>query len=204
MYYPNIRQEKKLFKKGFKYIAGVDEAGRGSWAVPIVAGAVILNPEIKIRGIKDSKLLRKPVREELFKKITKTAIAWAIGEVSHKDIDKIGLQQANILAMKRALKKLSPQPDHVLVDAFDISHENIPSLAIKKGDYKITSIAAASIIAKVSRDKMMDKLGDKYPQYGFNQHKGYGTNQHFQMLTTYGVCEVHRKSFEPIRCFLTK
>ncbi|MFA6255365.1 MAG: ribonuclease HII [Patescibacteria group bacterium] len=202
MYYPNRRQEKKLQRKGFKYIAGIDEAGRGAWAGPIVAAAVILNPKVKIKGIKDSKLLRSPDRKELFLKITENAVAWGIGVISHKMIDQIGIQQANILAMKDAVKNLAVLPDYLLTDALTIEYKKLPNLAIIDGDYKITTIAAASIIAKVSRDQIMDGLDEKYPPYGFKQHKGYGTSHHFQMINQYGICELHRKSFEPIKYFI--
>lgn len=202
MYYPNRRHEKSLQKKGFKYIAGLDEVGKGAWAGPIVAAAVILNPKIKIQGIKDSKLLRAPDREELFKKIAQTAIAWSVAAVSQRNIDKIGINQANILAMKQALEKISPQPDHLLIDALTISYQNLPTLAMISGDYKITSIAAASIMAKVTRDQMMDELDEKYPPYGFKHHKGYGTNHHWQMIMEHGICSLHRKSFKPMKDLL--
>lgn len=202
MYYPNIRLEKKLNKQGFKYVAGVDEAGRGSWAGPIIAAGVILDPKVKIKGIKDSKILRKPDREELFGQITESAIAWAIGAIPETEIDQIGIQKANILAMQEALKKLSRQPDYLLVDAFNLNYQQLPIFAIIKGDYKIKSIAAASIIAKVVRDKIMDELDEVYPQYGFKHHKGYGTNHHFQMINEFGICDIHRKSFSPIKNFI--
>lgn len=203
-YYPNLRPEKKLLREGFKYIAGIDEAGRGSWAGPIVAGAVILNPKIKIKGIKDSKLLRAPEREEMFSKIVENAIAWAVGIISPAQIDKIGINKANTLAMQKAIEKLPIQPDYLLIDALNIDYQNLPAKATIKGDYKITSIAAASIIAKVTRDHLMDKLDESYPEYGLKQHKGYGTNHHFQMLNQYGVCEIHRKTWEPMRHFLNE
>jgi len=202
MYYPNFRTEKKLNKQGFLLIAGVDEAGRGSWAGPIVAAAVILNPQTKIKGIKDSKLLRSPIRKKLFDQITSQAIAWAIGVVSEKEIDHIGINQANILVMQKAIKKLKKSPDYLLIDAVDINYKKLPSLSVIKGDYKIKSIAAASIIAKVSRDKIMDNLDEKYPQYGFKQHKGYGTSHHFQMINQYGICKIHRQTWEPMKNFV--
>lgn len=202
MYYPNFRQEKKLLKKGFKLIAGVDEAGKGSWAGPIVAGAVILDPKSKIKGIKDSKLLRSPIRRELFIEITSQAITWATGEVDEKQIDRIGITKANILAMQMAISKLNIPPDYLLIDAVKLNYQELPVLSIIDGDYKIKSIAAASIIAKVTRDRLMDELDEQYPQYGFKQHKGYGTGQHFEMINRYGICDIHRKTWEPMKNFV--
>ena len=180
-------------------IAGIDEAGRGSWAGPIVAACVILDPKIKIKGIKDSKLLRAPDRQKMFDKITDLAIAWAVAMISHTEIDKIGINNANILAMEKAFKKISPLPDYLLIDAFKVNTDNIPTASFIKGDYKITSIAAASIVAKVSRDNLMDQLDEQYPEYGFKHHKGYGTNHHWQMLMEHGICRLHRQSFKPMK-----
>jgi len=204
MPYPNQRPEKKLQRQGFKYIAGLDEAGRGSWAGPIVAGAVILDPKAKIRGIKDSKLLRTPDRKDLFNKIAQAAIAWSVGVVNNTEIDKIGIGPANILAMKQAIKKLSTPPDYLLIDALKVDYKNLPSQAVIDGDHKITSVAAASIVAKVIRDRLMDELDEINPQYGFKHHKGYGTNHHWQMINEHGICEIHRKSFRPIKDFLVE
>ncbi|NUM25781.1 MAG: ribonuclease HII [Candidatus Buchananbacteria bacterium] len=202
MRYPNKRQEKKLHRHGYKLIVGIDEAGKGSWAGPIVAGAVILNPDIKIKGIKDSKLLRRPDRERLFKEITASAIGWSVGVVSNQSIDRLGITEANKLAMTRALKKLVPQPDCLLIDAVVLEYNNIKTIPIIDGDHKVTSIAAASIIAKVSRDALMDEFDESFPQWGFKQHKGYGTAHHFHMINEHGICDLHRKSFRPIKDFL--
>ncbi|MFA6215648.1 MAG: ribonuclease HII [Patescibacteria group bacterium] len=204
MFYPNLRHEKKLQRQGFSAIAGLDEAGKGAWAGPIVAGAVILNPKVKIKGIKDSKLLRAPQRQELFAEITASAIAWAAGIVSDKEIDKIGITKANHLALIKALEKLNQPPDYLLIDALKINYRNLPFLAKIDGDYKITSVAAASIIAKVTRDRLMEDFDELYPQYGFKQHKGYGTSHHWQMLMEHGICEIHRTSFEPMKHFLNE
>jgi len=198
MFYPNFRQEKKLNRCGFLYIAGVDEAGRGAWAGPLVAGAVILNPKIKIKGIKDSKLLRSPQRQEIFDELKEVAIAWAVGLVDEKLIDEIGLGAANLLAMRKAVESLSVPANYFLADGFAPKDLNIPGHPIIKGDYKVTSIAAASIIAKVTRDRIMDELDERFPQYGFKHHKGYGTAHHHNMLIRYGVSEIHRKTFKPI------
>ncbi|MFA6410151.1 MAG: ribonuclease HII [Candidatus Buchananbacteria bacterium] len=204
MFYPNRRNEKRLQRKGFAFVVGLDEAGRGAWAGPIVAGAVILDPKVKIKGIKDSKLLRSPDRKEVFERIVKSALAWSVGIVSHETIDEIGINQANILAMQDALKKITPQPDYLLVDAVSFDYKNLPLKAVIKGDYKITSVAAASIVAKVIRDQLMDELDEQYPQYAFKQHKGYGTNQHHQMLMKYGVSQIHRKTYQPMKYLITQ
>lgn len=202
MPYPNLRLEKKLRRRGFKLVAGVDEAGKGSWAGPIVAAAVILNPRKKISGIKDSKLLRSPERAELFKKITDSALAWSVGIISHNLIDRHGIKSANIMAIEQALDYLRPQPDYIIVDALKIDYRAIPSDGIIDADYKIKSVAAASIVAKVVRDLIMDELDDTYPQYGFKQHKGYGTNHHFQMVMEHGVSKIHRHTFHPMKHLL--
>jgi len=199
---PTRLREKKLRRQGYKLIAGVDEAGRGAWAGPIVAAAVILDPKIKISGLNDSKLLRSPVRQALYKEIIKQAKAWSVAAVSPAVIDRIGISKANVLAMERAIGKLNPPPDFVLTDAVLISYENIKSQPIIKGDRKVSCIAAASIVAKVTRDKIMDELDEKYPKYGFKHHKGYGTNHHFHMLNVFGICDIHRKSYKPIKDLL--
>ncbi|MDX9893726.1 MAG: ribonuclease HII [Patescibacteria group bacterium] len=202
MPYPNQKVEKKLYRTGFKYIAGVDEAGRGAWAGPIVAAAVILDPKIKIKGIKDSKLLRKPERQRLDQLIKTQAVAWAVGSISQGTIDELGITKANILAMQAALKQLNRQPDYLLIDALPLDYAKMPYQNIIDGDYKVISIAAASIIAKVYRDELMDRLDEEFPAYGFKQHKGYGTAHHFQMINQYGICQLHRRSFKPIKDFI--
>ncbi len=201
-YYPNFRNEKKLIRKGFKYIAGIDEAGKGSWAGPVFAAVVILDLREKIPGIKDSKLLRLPARKKAYEEIIKKAVAWSVGMASNVEIDKLGIDKANKLAMKRALEKISPKPDFIMIDAVKLNYQDIPSLSIIDGDYKVMTIAAASIIAKVLRDQMMDEFDEKYPQYGFKHHKGYGTTHHFHMLNEHGICDLHRKTWEPMKHFL--
>ncbi|MBN1779309.1 MAG: ribonuclease HII [Candidatus Buchananbacteria bacterium] len=202
MFYPNKSQEKRLVKKGFQLIAGIDEAGRGAWAGPIVAAAVIMPLDNKIKGIKDSKLLRLPERKSLYKKITESALAWGVGIVDYDVIDKDGLTRANFLAMELAVKSIKPLPDYLLIDGRNLKIADLSSSGIIDGDYKVFSIAAASIVAKVTRDNLMDELDEKYPAYGFKQHKGYGTNQHFQMLMQYGVSKIHRRSYKPIKDLL--
>jgi len=199
MFYPNRRLEKKLFYQGHKLVAGVDEVGRGAWAGPLVAAAVILNPEIKIRGIKDSKLLRQSDRQELSQQIISQAVSWSIGLVDWATIDKFGLTKANDLALQQAVSNLKIKPDYILLDGKRKVLFELPTDAIIDGDYKITCIAAASIVAKVFRDELMSQLDEYYPAYGFKQHKGYGTAQHFSMLVKYGPCRLHRRSFKPMK-----
>ena len=199
LHYPSQRREQKLRRSGFTVVAGLDEAGRGSWAGPLVAGAVILNLDTKIKGLADSKSLRAPVRQELFQKIIQQAAAWAVGIVASNDIDTLGLTAANILAMRLALKNLKVKPNYFLADGNIFKSETLDGENIINGDRNVASIAAASIVAKVTRDTMMDQLDEEFPQYGFKQHKGYGTNHHWQMLMEHGVCRIHRQSFEPIK-----
>ncbi len=194
----NYKHEKKLNKKGFEHIAGVDEAGRGSWAGPLVAGAVILDNSKKIDGIKDSKLLTPKKRQELFIKITKNCLAWGVGVVDNKEIDKLGISEANRLVFERAIKKLHLTPHYLLVDGRRNFDSNISNEFIVRGDRKILSIAAASIIAKVARDETLKMLENDFPEYSFAQHKGYGTKQHAQLIKKYGACEIHRITYRPI------
>jgi len=167
-----------------------------------VAGAVILDPNQKISGLKDSKLLTAPAREKLFEIISQKALAFGVGVVEHKIIDQKGLTYANHLAMIQALDALGAVPDYLLIDAVKLEYNNLPRQAIINGDYKIISIAAASIIAKVSRDRIMKNLALKFPVYGFEKHKGYGTKLHQEMIGQYGICRFHRQSFKPIKNLL--
>lgn len=200
--FPNFREEKKLWKKGFKRVACLDEAGRGPLAGPVTAAAVyiIANCKLQITNLRDSKKLTPERREELFKILTKNpAIEWGIGKVSEKVIDKINILESTKLAMVRAVKKLKRRPDFLILDGnFKIDVE-IPQKSIIKGDEKVFSCASASIIAKVTRDKIMQGYHKKYPQYGFLKHKGYPTKYHFKMLRKYGPCKIHRKSFSPVK-----
>ena len=210
MKYPNFEEEKILWEKGFKYVAGLDEAGRGSLSGPVVAGAVafktenlkidkfIENLKLKIGNlIKDSKLLSQKQREEAYEKLIKCdEIVWGIGVVSEKVIDKINILEATKLAMQKAVKKL--KPCFLLIDGNFKVYCATPQRAIVKGDQKVMSIAMASIIAKVTRDRIMLKYHKKYPQYGFDKHKGYGTELHTRMLKKHGACKIHRKSFFPV------
>lgn len=187
---------KDLSRQGFRLVAGVDEVGRGPLAGPILAAAVILPLNYKLPGLDDSKKLSPLKRERLYRQIKKQAIGIGLGSVSHKIIDDLGLTYANHLVMKRAVEALPIFPDFVLVDGRStISSLSVPQRAIIGGDGKCASIAAASIIAKVTRDRLMLAYHKKFPLYGFNKHKGYGTPEHLQKLSEYGPCAIHRYSF---------
>jgi len=195
----NFRIEESLWRKGFQFIAGVDEAGRGPLAGPIVAAAVILLPNAKLPKLNDSKLLSEHRREILYKQILDQAFAVGIAEVSHKMIDRLSIGKANALVMEKAIKALEIPPDYLLIDGkHGLPNLNIQQKAIVGGDGKSPSIAAASIIAKVTRDRIMLKYHLKHPHYGFADHKGYGTREHFEMLEEHGPCEIHRRSFFPL------
>lgn len=202
MKYPNLLYENKLRKQGFKIIAGVDEAGRGSWAGPIVAGAVILPANIKIPNLKDSKILSCLAREKVYKIIIKKAFYWSTGIINNEVIDEKGISQTNLDVMNKAIKNLKKKPNYLLID-FLLKKKikiinNIPYFLIKNGDKKICSISAASIIAKVTRDKIMVSYDKKFSKYGFAKHKGYGTAYHRAMIEQHGICKIHRKSFKPM------
>lgn len=196
---PNRKEENKLKKLGYKNIAGADEAGRGSWAGPIVAAAVILPSNFNIPGVNDSKQLFPNKREELYEKIIKIAVDYYVAILSNKVIDKGGVGQANLKVLVKAVTGLKTKVDYALIDSFKIKIPNVKSTSIVKGDTKVLSIAAASIIAKVSRDRLMVKYDKQYPKYGFASHKGYGTKKHHQNLYRYGVCSIHRRSYQPIK-----
>lgn len=183
-------------------IAGVDEAGRGPLAGPVVVAAVVLNPAHPIEGLDDSKKLSKKKREELFPLIRKYATAWAVAEISPEEIDRINILQATLLGMKRAVEDLSPPPTLALIDG-----NRAPSLTcrvrtIVQGDRLEPAISAASILAKVTRDRLMDEMHQRYPVYRFNQHKGYPTPLHLSLLALHGPCPEHRRSFGPVRMHL--
>jgi ribonuclease HII len=192
--------EKRIYSSGFKYICGVDEAGRGSLAGPIVAAAVILPLDDVLEGIRDSKLLTPKKRELLYYKIRKISIAFSIAKISSNRIDRLNIGKANILAMQNAVLRLKNSPDCVLIDGLKKNMDlTAHKIFIPKGDRICYSIACASILAKVYRDKLMIKYHNEYPQYGFCKHKGYGTEQHFKMIKKHGPSPIHRRSFEPIK-----
>lgn len=188
--------ENYYYKKGLNYIAGIDEAGRGPLAGPVVAAAVILPKESTILGINDSKKLSPTQREELFNIIKEQALAIGIGIINPEIIDKINILQSTFQGMKQAIEQLKIIPDQLLIDGSNpLPNVSIPQDKIIKGDGKSISIAAASIIAKVTRDRVMDTFHYLYPQYGFIRHKGYGTKEHLEAIKKYGLCPIHRKSF---------
>ena len=187
--------EQALLKEGFDFIAGVDEAGRGPLAGPVYAGAVILPQGLIIEGINDSKKLSPKKREELYEIICEKAVCYATAEVDEKIIDEINILNATYLAMQKAVAKLSKIPEFVLVDGNRKPEFSMPCETIVKGDSKSISIAAASILAKVERDRMITKMAECYPQYGFEKHKGYGTKQHTDAILKYGPSPIHRLSF---------
>ena len=187
--------ENRLKDKGYKFVAGVDEAGRGPLAGPVYAAAVILPENAEIDGINDSKKLSPKKRDELYEKIIKIAIAYAVYSVDEKVIDEINILNATHKAMNGAVNSLKQQPDYVIIDGNSIKNMNLPHETIVKGDAKSISIAAASILAKVSRDRYIIEMAEKYPQYGFEKHKGYGTKMHTEAILKYGICPIHRKTF---------
>ncbi len=192
------KYEDRLRNEGYSLIAGIDEAGRGSLAGPVVAGAVILPDQLFIFNIRDSKKLTSKTRRELYYTILGKAIDIGIGIVEANIIDNININQASFLAMKRAILNLKKPPDYLLVDGFKIPHLKISQFRLIKGEDKSISIAAASIIAKVYRDNIMIKFDQKYPQYCFKKNKGYGTEEHIKALKKYGAIEIHRKSYNRV------
>ena len=198
-----LAYEKKLYKKNITLIAGVDEVGRGPLVGPVVAVAVILPKNYKLEGLDDSKKLTEKKREKLFPIIMNDAIAVGIGECSAKEIDEINIYEASRKAMMRAIDNLNVKPEHILVDAMPL-FTDIPHDAIIHGDALSLSIAAASVIAKVTRDKMMIELDEKYPMYGFKKHKGYPTKLHLENLHKYGPLENYRFTYGPVRDLIIK
>ena len=200
----DLTKEKKLFQLGYKLIAGIDEAGRGPLAGPVVAACVVCAPDFKIKGklhlLKDSKKLTPKKREEIFDMIMELFTEVGIGICDHKTIDKINILQASFLAMKKAIGALRQKPEFILLDGrFTIPNSSYQQEAIIKGDNLVYTIAAASVVAKVTRDRIMHKEHKKYPNYGFDRHKGYGTKFHLDCLRQHGPCPIHRQSFRPVR-----
>ncbi|NLM45601.1 MAG: ribonuclease HII [Firmicutes bacterium] len=187
--------ERQLREKGYTYIAGVDEAGRGPLAGPVVAAAVILPPHFHLPGLNDSKQLTPGKREKLFAALQETALAWSCGVAAVEEIDELNIYQATKLAMLRALQKLSIKPDYVLLDGISLQELPCPQQRINGGDRLSATVAAASIIAKVTRDRLMCEMDKKYPGYGFASHKGYPTREHRRAIARLGPCPLHRRSF---------
>ena len=197
------RYENKAREKGYKLIAGSDEAGRGSLVGPVVVAAVILPENLYLERLDDSKKISAKVREELYDKIVASAISYSCVEVPIEEIDTINVYQATLEGMKRAVAKLDVQPDLVFTDAMKVDFgEKIRSHSIVHGDRLSASIAAASIIAKVTRDRLADEWSLKYPEYGFDHNRGYGTKEHFEAIEKYGACPLHRRTFNPIKSLL--
>jgi ribonuclease HII len=190
--------ESELRARGFRYVAGADEVGRGSLFGAVVAGAVILSPDAPIRGLNDSKQIEPERRETLAERIRERAIAWAVAAVDAATIDRINIYQASRLAMKMALAQLDPAPDFVLADAVALD-VTVPQQPLIQGDERCHAIAAASIIAKVYRDRMMCEWHRFYPEYGLANHKGYQTPEHMAAIVAHGPTPLHRMSFEPVR-----
>ena len=187
--------ENGVYGEGFEIICGVDEAGRGPLAGPVCAAAVILPKGLEIPGLTDSKKLTDKKRRELFPVIKDQAIAYGIGLASHNEIDEINILHATYLAMERALAQLTVKPDIALIDGNRAKDFGLPVRTVVRGDSLSMNIAAASILAKVTRDDLMLELAEKYPQYGFEVHKGYGTKAHYEALRVHGASEIHRKTF---------
>ncbi len=185
-----------------KLIAGVDEAGRGPLAGPVIAAAVILDDNNQIEGLGDSKTLSEKTRLMLAEQIRQKSVAWAIGQVEHEEIDELNILNASMLAMQKAVQALGVLPHHVQVDGNRCPELSCSVEAIVKGDAIIRAIGAASILAKVTRDSIMIEMDERYPGYGFAKHKGYPTRQHNDALVRLGVCEIHRRSYAPVRKFL--
>ena len=190
-----LEKEEQLWRQGYELIAGVDEAGRGPLAGPVVAAAVILKKATVIERLNDSKQLPALLREKLFEEIVIEAQSYGLGSATQEEIDRLNIHAASMLAMRRALAALNLQPDYVLVDGFAINSCSIPQKALKSGDRLSLSIAAASVLAKVTRDRMMLKIHQKYPHYGFDRNMRYGTEEHRSALLQYGPCPEHRRSF---------
>ncbi len=197
-----LKYEHELYDKGITLVAGVDEVGRGPLFGPVVTAAVILPVGYYLEGLDDSKKLSEKKREKFYDIIMRDAVAVSIGMKDNETIDEVNIYEATKLAMMDAIEGLSIEPEHVLIDAMRLEKLDIPSTSIIKGDAKSESIAAASVIAKVTRDRMMVEMGKLYPEYGFERHKGYPTKSHVEAVIKYGVIDGYRKTFEPIKSII--
>lgn len=196
------KYEEEARKLGYRLIAGIDEAGRGPLAGPVVAAAVVLPPDFAARGIDDSKKLSARQRASMFDEIHKSALGVGIGIVDETRIDEINILQASLLAMDLAVARLPIQPDYLLIDGTFPIKTRMPQESIPKGDARSISIAAASIVAKVTRDQLMDAYDKTYPRYGFLHHKGYPTREHREAIQAFGICPIHRRSFKGVKEFI--
>jgi ribonuclease HII len=201
--YQSYENQPFQYPVGYQLIAGVDEVGRGPLVGDVVTAAVILDPDHPIIGLTDSKKLSEKKRQALFPQIQEKAIAWSIGRCSPCEIDQLNILQATMVAMQRAVAALAIAPDYVLVDGNRTPDFPVAAGAVIQGDLRVAEISAASILAKVTRDKEMEALDKRYPAYGFAQHKGYPTKAHLEAIEKYGVIELHRKSFKPVQRILT-
>jgi ribonuclease HII len=191
--------ERRARERGFFFIAGIDEAGRGPLAGPVVAAAVILPEKIHLENLDDSKKLSPRKREKLFGTIYECATSVGIGIVDPLEIDRINILQASLLSMAMAAENLHPRPDYLLIDGPFPIKSSLPQECVKKGDSRCASIAAASVIAKVTRDRIMQHYDEEFPEFGFGKHKGYGTKAHCQAIQAFGCCRIHRKSFGRVK-----
>ena len=196
---PDDAFECEAWARGFRRVAGVDEAGRGPLAGPVVAAAVVLPRRCRLEGLRDSKLLSERQREHLYTRLLTAAVDIGVGVVDAGVIDALNILEATRLAMAQAVRHLTPGPDYLLLDAVVLPGIAVEQRAVIKGDRLCRSIAAASIVAKVLRDRLMSRAHARYPQYGFLAHKGYGTAEHLRQLQRYGPCDLHRRSFAPVR-----
>jgi len=196
---PDLSFEDALWSEGKRLVAGIDEAGRGALAGPVVAGAVILPPDrsiaAQLKGVRDSKQLTPTQREVLASRIQTLALAWGVGYASHLEVDRMGIVPATLLAAERAMDSLAINPQHLLLDFLHLTGTIFPQTSLVKGDARSLSIAAASILAKTSRDHWLASMDEQYPGYGFRDHKGYGTKAHRQAIEQLGMCAIHRRSF---------
>lgn len=199
------KYEEELYDEGYTYVCGVDEAGRGPLAGPVVIASCILPPFARIEGINDSKQLSEKKREELYKQIKRTALDYCVVFIKEKDVDELNIYNATKKGMLQAIEGLNKvKPDYVLIDAMPLSELETRNKSIVHGDALSASIAAASILAKVERDHYMEMMDKKYPNYGFAKHKGYGTKAHFEALAKYGPCKIHRKTFYPVSKYIAE
>lgn len=199
---PSFKEENVLRGQGYRIIAGVDEAGRGALMGPVVAAAVILPDAIRARWkskVRDSKQLTREEREELYGYIQEVSLSVGTGQTSNEVIDSVGIAKATRLAMVAAIGQLNPEPQYILIDYFNLPETSLPNRGVVDGDSLCFSIACASIIAKVTRDRLVVKMDEEYPGYGFAEHKGYSTSSHLECLRQKGPCPLHRRSFTPVR-----
>jgi ribonuclease HII len=187
--------EQQLRERGFRLVAGVDEAGRGALAGPLLAAAVILPEDFDLEGLEDSKLLTRRQRDQAYARVMDAAVSVSVSRAMPRRIDRMGLHRTNVSLLRRAVRTLPVPPEFVLSDGFPLSRLGLPTLSLRKGDVVTASVAAASVVAKVTRDRMMDRYHRRFPQYGFDTNRGYGTHRHWEALWRFGPTPIHRRSF---------